>query len=262
MLRELGLEGEDLFADIPAQFLGREFRIAPGMTEQRVRREMSRLAARNATYLTSFLGGGFYDHFVPAALKSLVSRSEFYTAYTPYQPEISQGTLQAVYEYQSAICRLTDMEIANASLYDGGTAIYEAIMMAMRITGRNRILMDENVNPIYREMIRSYTTNLGIELVQIDGRDGKADAEAISAGLNDETAAVVLQNPNFLGCIEDFSDIAKTAHGHGALMIVSCYPVSLALLKTPGAMGADIVTGEGQSLGLGLSFGGPHGANS
>ncbi len=258
MLAEIGMTVEELFADIPQEMRCGKLDLPEGLPEQEVRRRMGKIAGKNATHLVGFLGGGFYDHFIPAAVEAIVSRSEFYTAYTPYQPEISQGTLQAIYEYQSAICRLSEMEVANASLYDGGTAIYEAIMMALRVTGRNRIVMDTCVNPIHRKMIRSYTRNLGIEFVETPLRRGKADRDAIARHLETHTAAVVLQNPNFLGCIDDFTDIAEMAHRQGALLIASCYPISLGLLKTPGAMGADIVTGEGQGLGMGLSFGGPY----
>ena len=258
MLAELGLTAEDLFADIPADARCDGLDVPDGLSEQGVRRHMARLAGRNFTNLISFLGGGFYDHYIPAAVGAIVSRSEFYTAYTPYQPEVSQGTLQAMYEYQSAICRLTEMEVANASLYDGGTAIYEAIMMALRVTRRNRVIMDGTVNPIYRKMIVSYTSNLGIDLTELPVNGGVTDRGRMAAELNGSTAAVVVQNPNFFGCIDDYTDLAAQAHAAGALLIVSCYPISLGLLKTPGAMGADIVVGEGQSLGMGLSFGGPY----
>lgn len=258
MLAEIGLTVDDLFGDIPAAFRTREFDLLPGLGEQEVRNRLTELAEKNATNLTCFLGGGFYDHFIPAAVHSIISRSEFYTAYTPYQPELSQGTLQAIYEYQSMICRLTEMEVANASLYDGGTALYEAMMMALHITGRNRVIIDDSVNPIYRVMIRSYTQNLRIELEQTHCTDGLANRQQILEKIDDKTAAVILQNPNFFGCIDDFSDIASIAHDKSALLIVSCYPISLGILKTPGAMGADIVTGEGQSLGIPLSFGGPY----
>jgi glycine dehydrogenase subunit 1 len=219
---------------------------------------MAKLADRNATGLMSFLGGGFYDHFIPAAVDAIVSRSEFYTAYTPYQPEASQGTLQAIYEFQTAICRLTGMEVANASLYDGGTALYEAMMMSLRITGRRKVLIDQTVNPIYRTMIRSYSSNLGVEIMELPFRNGKADREQIARCLDDQTAAIMVQNPNFFGCIDDYTDVGEMAHQRGALLVVSTYPISLGLLKTPGAMGADIVTGEGQSLGMRVCFGGPY----
>jgi len=258
MLADIGLSMADLFADIPDELRTEDFNIPGQLTEQKVREHLAALAGKNHIDLTLFLGGGFYDHFIPAAIYSVISRGEFYTAYTPYQPELSQGTLQAIYEYQSAICRLTDMEAANASLYDGGTAMYEAMMMALRITDRNKVIIDDSVNPIYRVMIHSYTRNLNIELNQTHCLNGQANREQIFNALDDKTAAVILQNPNFFGCIDDFTDIAEAAHEKGALLIVSCYPISLGILKTPGAMGADIVTGEGQSLGMPMSFGGPY----
>lgn len=258
MLAEIGLTADGLFSDIPAELMCEDFDIPEGLTEQQVRNRLAELAGKNSINLTCFLGGGFYDHFIPAAVYSIVARSEFYTAYTPYQPELSQGTLQAIYEYQSAICRLTGMEVANASLYDGGTAIYEAMMMALRITGRNKVIADDSVNPIYRVMIQSHTRNLKIQFEQTHCENGLANRRQILKKIDDETAAVILQNPNFFGCIDDFSDIAEAAHNKGALLIVSCYPISLGILKAPGAMGADIVTGEGQSLGMPMSFGGPY----
>jgi glycine dehydrogenase subunit 1 len=258
MLADIGLEMEELFSDIPAELMCKSFNLPAGLNEQDIRNRLAELSGKNCINLTCFLGGGFYDHFIPAAVYSIISRSEFYTAYTPYQPELSQGTLQSIYEYQSAICRLTEMEAANASLYDGGTAIYEAIMMALRITGRNKVIIDDSVNPIYRVMIQSYTGNLKIQLEQTHCDDGLANRRKILESIDDKTAAVILQNPNFFGCIDDFTDIAAAAHEKGALLIVSCYPISLGILKTPGAMGADIVTGEGQSLGMPMSFGGPY----
>ena len=258
MLAEIGLTRDTLFGDIPAELMAKSFDLPAGITEQEVRNRLAELSDKNSTNLICFLGGGFYDHFIPAAVSSIISRSEFYTAYTPYQPELSQGTLQAIYEYQSAICRLTEMEVANASLYDGGTAIYEAMMMALRITGRNKVIIDDSVNPIYRVMIHSYTQNLRIELEETICEDGLANREQILDRIDDQTAAVILQNPNFFGCIDDFGDIARAAHKQDALLVVSCYPISLGILKTPGAMGADIVTGEGQSLGIPMSFGGPY----
>ena len=258
MLSEIGLSMEGLFADVPKEFLARKFNLPAGMSEFEVRNRLAELSAKNHIDLTCFLGGGFYDHFIPSAVYSIISRSEFYTAYTPYQPEMSQGTLQAIFEYQSLICRLTDMQASNASLYDGGTALYEAMMMALRITGRNKILIDDSVNPIYRVMIDSYTKNLSIDLEETKNDEGLINRKDLLNKLDNNTAAVIVQNPNFFGCVDDFSDVAEAAHKKGALLIVSCYPISLGILKTPGAMGADIVTGEGQSLGLPMSFGGPY----
>ncbi|HBG27087.1 MAG: glycine dehydrogenase (aminomethyl-transferring) [Planctomycetes bacterium GWF2_41_51] len=258
MLAQIGLSMDGLFADIPKEFLEKKFNLPDGMSEFDVRNRLADLAAKNHIDLTCFLGGGFYDHFIPSAVYAIIGRSEFYTAYTPYQPEISQGTLQAIFEYQSLICRLTEMQAANASLYDGGTALYEAMMMALRITNRNKILIDDSVNPIYRVMIHSYTKNLSIELQETKNDQGLINRKALLEKLDDNTAAVIVQNPNFFGCVDDFTDLAEAAHKKGALLIVSCYPISLGILKTPGAMGADIVTGEGQSLGLPMSFGGPY----
>ena len=258
MLAEIGMKAEELFADIPAAVRDPAMDVPAGLSEQEVRGRIGELAARNASNLLSFLGGGYYDHFSPAAVDAVLSRSEFYTAYTPYQPEISQGTLQAIYEYQSAVCRLTEMEAANASMYDGGTALYEAGMMAARITGRHRLLVDDSVSPIYRAMLRTHLEHHEVELVETASREGLPDRKRIAEALTDETAAVMLQNPNFFGRLDDFSGLARTAHERGATLVVSCYPVSLGLAKTPGAMGADIACGEGQSLGLPLSFGGPY----
>jgi glycine dehydrogenase subunit 1 len=258
MLDVIGLTMADLFSDIPPQLVAGSFDLPQGLSEQEVRNRLAELAGKNSIDLVLFLGGGFYDHFIPAAVYSIISRSEFYTAYTPYQPEMSQGMLQAIYEFQSAMCRLTDMEVSNASLYDGGTAMYEAMMMALRITGRNKVIIDDSVNPIYRVMIHSYTQNLQIDLEETHSADGLANRTEILQKLDDQTAAVIVQNPNFFGCIDDFTDLAEAAHQNGALLLVSCYPISLGMLKTPGAMGADIVTGEGQSLGMPMSFGGPY----
>jgi glycine dehydrogenase subunit 1 len=258
MLKDIGLSMEELFADIPAGLKSKDLNLPAGLAEQQVRSKLAELAGKNSIDLTLFLGGGFYDHFIPSAVYGIISRSEFYTAYTPYQPELSQGTLQAIYEFQSVICRLTGMEVSNASMYDGGTAMYEAMMMALRITGREKIIIDDSVNPIYRVMIHSYSRNLNIRLEETHCSDGQASRTEILKKLDDKTAAVILQNPNFFGCVDDFTDIAEAAHKKGALLVVSCYPISLGILKAPGAMGADIVTGEGQSLGMPMSFGGPY----
>ena len=259
MLATVGVSSlDDLFADIPPAYRLAGLNLPEGLSESEAYDRLHELSRRNAVQLVCFLGGGFYDHFIPAAVDAIASRSEFYTAYTPYQPEASQGTLQAIFEYQSAICRLTGLEVANASLYDGGTALYEAAMMALRITGRNKILLDSGVNPIYRNMLHGYTRNLSIEFSEIETAHGQSDRARIAAALDTDTAAIILQNPNFFGAVDDFSDIVELAHARGCLALVSAYPIALGLLKCPGRMGADIVTGEGQSLGLPLSFGGPY----
>ena len=259
MLAELGKKGfDDLFSDIPQELQTESFSIPEAMSEMEMTSRLKLLAAQNAVHLTNFCGGGFYDHFIPAAVDALVSRSEYFTAYTPYQPEASQGTLQSIYEYQTSMARLTGMEVSNASLYDGGTALFEAIMMAFRITKRNRVLIDEGVNPIYRTMLRSYSANLAFEFIEIPVKNGLADRQAFREQLNDDVAAVIFQNPNFFGSLDDYTDLINAAHRVSALGIISVYPLSLGIIKTPGAFGADIVTGEGQSLGLPLSFGGPY----
>ena len=258
MLADIGLYMDDLFSDIPAGLQHTAFDLPDGLSEQQVRDRLADIADKDTISLTCFLGGGFYDHFIPAAVYAILSRSEFYTAYTPYQPELSQGTLQAIYEYQSSICRLTGMDVSNASLYDGGTALYEAMMMALSSTRRNKIIIDDSVNPIYRVMIQSYTSNLHIELEELRCTDGLIDRAALKQAIDKDTAAVIVANPNFFGCIDDFTDVADIAHSHGALLIASCYPMSLGILKAPGHMGVDIATGEGQSLGLPMAFGGPY----
>jgi glycine dehydrogenase subunit 1 len=259
MLRRCGASSiDDLFADIPPALAPQSFDLPRGKSEFEVAMILRDLAGRNYSHLINFVGAGFYDHYIPAALDAIAGRSEFYTAYTPYQPELSQGMLQAIYEYQSQICRLTDMEVSNASLYDGGTALYEACQMAISATGRNRIVIDGGVNPIYRKMLYSYTANLSIEFCESPVAHGQSDRDKLIDAMNEKTAAVVLQNPNFFGVIDDHSDIADKCHRQGILVIQSVYPIAMALLKTPGEMGVDIATGEGQSLGIALSFGGPY----
>ena len=259
MLEAIGIKSiDELFSPIPHDRQRDRVNIPAGMSELEVERHVRGLARMNRTDLVCFLGGGFYDHHIPAAIDAILSRGEFFTAYTPYQPEVSQGTLQAVFEFQSGICRLTDMDVANASLYDGGTAIFEAMTMACRITSRKKVLVDECVSPIYRKMLKTYSAKLDIALVEVPGKNGVVDGVAMAAQLDSTVAGIVLQNPNFLGCIEDHTGLIATAHKAGAVAIMSVYPVSLGLVKTPGAMGADIVVGEGQSLGIPLSFGGPY----
>jgi len=259
MLKAIGVSSiEELFKDIPKALRAKSFNIPPAKSEFEVTQTLHKLSQKNATGLTNFVGAGFYDHFIPAAVDAIISRPEFYTAYTPYQPECSQGWLQAIYEYQTIICDLTGLDVANASLYDGGTALYEAAMMAVRFTGRNKIIMDSGVNLIYRTMLYTYTSNLSIEFVEIPVVHGQSSREELSKYLDDKTAAVILQNPNFFGAVDDHSDVVEKVHKCGALAIASVYPVSLGMLKSPGEMGFDIATGEGQSLGIPLSFGGPY----
>ena len=259
MLEVVGLPDiEALFAEIPSSLRPQSFDLAKGMTEMAVRTAMERLAAKNHIEMVSFLGGGYYDHYVPAASDMLLARGEFYTAYTPYQPEASQGTLQAIFEYQTAVTRLLDMECSNAGVYDGGTALYEALMMAVRHTRRKKAVVSATVSPIYRIVLSTYTKNLHLDLVVVPHKNGLDDFDALAAAIDGDTAAIVVQNPNFFGNVQDFTELFATARAKGAVSIMSCYPVLQTVLKTPGAMGADIATAEGQSLGLPLSFGGPY----
>jgi glycine dehydrogenase subunit 1 len=248
----------ELFAEIKDEMRPKSFDLPEGRSEMEVLAHMERLAAKNANPEISFLGAGFYDHHIPAAVDALSSRGEFYTAYTPYQPEASQGTLQAIFEYQTAMSRLMGLECANASVYDGGTALYEALMMAVRQTKRRKVVVSEALNPIYRVMLRSYTTNLDLELVTVPHAQGNTNLDGLLAAIDGETAAVLVQNPNFFGSVNDFSALFAAAHEHKAVCVLLTYPVLQSVLKTPGEMGADVAVAEGQSLGLPLSFGGPY----
>ena len=259
MLKAIGVDNIDaLFADIKPEHRPKSFDLARGLSEYEVVRHVTALSLKNNVHVVPFIGGGYYDHYIPTAVPALTSRGEFYTAYTPYQPECAQGTLQALFEYQSSMCALTGMEVANASLYDGGTALYEAMMMAIRITGRNKVIMDGGVSPIYRKILKTYTHHLSFQFEETPVVHGQSSREEIYRLLDKNTAVLILQNPNFFGAIDDLTDIITKAHSVGALVIMSVYPISLGLLKTPADMGADIVTGEGQSLGLPLNFGGPY----
>ncbi len=259
MLAVIGAESvEDLFSPIPQELRAKSFELPAGMSEFELMGIMREKAKAGGTEIVPFIGGGIYDHIVPAAVDHLAGRAEFYTAYTPYQPECSQGTLQALYEYQSAICRLTGLEASNASLYDGGTAVAEAALMALRITGRHAVVLDASVNPLHREVVCGYLASLSAGVCQAPPKGCESDLELLMNSITSETAAVIVQNPNFFGTVTDFTALAARAHEQGALLIVTCYPVALGMVKSPGEMGADIAVGEGQSLGNTLSFGGPY----
>ncbi len=214
---------------------------------------------RNTDTTLSFLGGGSYDHFIPSTVDHVISRSEFYTAYTPYQAELSQGLLQTIYEYQSMICQLTGMEVSGASLYDGASALAEAALMAMRLTKRKTILIAKSVHPHHRQVVSTYLSGLpGTSVKEIDIQDGRVLRENLEDLLNDQVAAVLIQQPNFFGSLEDFEGLADLIHAKGGLFVVSTDPISLGILKTPGEYGADIAVGEGQAMGNAMSFGGPN----
>ena len=248
---------DDLFKVIPEDVrLSRPLALPRGMSEIELADELEQLAASNTGGLVSFLGGGCYDHYIPAIVDSVVSKPEFFTAYTPYQPEISQGTLQAIYEYQSMVCALTGMDVANASMYDGATAFVEAALMAARVTRRDKVIVSAAVHPEWREVLTTYAESGMIEVVTCPAEDGLTDMVALEA-LAADAAAVLVTSPAFLGGLEDVSAIAELAHAAGALLVVGANPILLGVMEAPGNLGADIVVGEGQPLGSSMSFGGP-----
>jgi len=263
MLEEIGVGSVDeLFASIPEgiRFAGR-MALEPALSEQELEAFFRDLAAASeGAGMTSFLGGGAYSHFVPSHVDQIVLRSEYYTAYTPYQAEVSQGTLQTIFEYQTMICLLTGMEVSNASLYDGATACSEALLMAERVSrGRRKILISGAVHPHYREVCDTYLRHLGLELEILPVRpDGRTCGETAARAADADTAGVLIQSPNFLGVLEDVAALAETAHGAGAMLAVAvAEPLSLGIVRPPGELGADIVCGEAQSFGIPVSFGGP-----
>lgn len=259
MLATVGVSDvRELFADVPAGLLlDRDLDVPEALSEWEAMRRVTELAGRN-TELICFAGGGMYDHYVPAAVDHIIRRSEFYTAYTPYQPEVAQGTLQVIYEFQTMICELTGMDVANASMYDGPTATAEAAVMARAVTRRGRVLAARSLHPHSRKVTNTYLGGIGAELDLISyGSDGRLDMDALESSLDDDTAAIIVGYPNFFGGIEELEPIAEAVHAAGALLVVAADPVMLAVLKSPGACGADIVVAEGQPLGNGPSFGGP-----
>ena len=263
MLEAIGVDSiNDLFAMVPdALRLDRSLDLPAAMGEMELSAHMVGLAAQNtpAGRAACFLGGGSYDHFIPAVVDAVASRSEFYSSYTPYQAEAAQGNLQAMFEYQTLITQLTGMDVSNSSLYDGGSAAAEAVMMALGATRRSgRVVTAASVHPEYRQVLDTYLANLDTELVVVGTPDGAVSPEELEAALTDQTACVLIQHPNFFGCLEDVDAIAEITHRAGALMIVSVDPISLGLLKRPGDYGADVVVAEGQSLGTAMSFGGPY----
>ncbi len=268
MLAAIGAESiEELYDMVPASLrLSRPLDLPPALGEMELDQHMRRLSAANASTANStcFLGGGAYDHFVPAVVDVVAGRSEFYTSYTPYQPEVAQGNLQAMFEYQTLVSRLTGLPISNNSLYDGATATAEAVLMAIAATRRTgRVVVPATLHPEYRRTIETYLECLGVEVVTVPAPGGVVDVDELAAELNDQTAAVVLQQPNFFGSIEEAEAIGKAAHDAGALFIVAFDPISLGLMKRPGDYdcgdgGADIAVAEGQSLGSPMQYGGPY----
>ena len=253
---------EELFAAIPDSLrLQRPLHLPEAMGELQLTEHLGQLAAQNRSPADTvcFLGAGSYDHFIPAVVDYVASRGEFYTSYTPYQPEVSQGNLQAMFEYQTMVCELTAMDVSNQSLYDGGSATVEGVLMSLDVTRRRgRVLVAESVHPEYRQVVETYFAPLETEVVTIPCPSGIIDHTALADALTDNTACLLLQHPNFFGCLEEVHPIVQTVHASGALIVSVVDPISLGILERPGDYGADIVVGEGQSLGTPMQYGGPY----
>ena len=258
MLDTIGLASEDnLFDDIPKELKAKEFNVPAGLDEFSVFEKFKAISQKNQVDNVCFMGGGYYDHIIPSAVDALAGRSEFYTAYTPYQAEASQGTLQSLYEFQTLICELTGMEVSNASLYDGGTAMAEAALMAVRITKRNKILIDGGVNPEYIKIVQTYLSFRDIECEIIECNGDSVNTSKLQSSLDDTVASYIFANPNFFGSVQDFNDIVSSLHANKSLAIMAVYPISMGLIQDPGSLDVDIVCGDGQSLGNYLNFAGP-----
>ena len=261
MMEAIGIGSvEELLTVIPDDVrLDGPLDLPPALSELELHDTIGEMAARNgsADGMASFVGGGMYDHFVPSAISHLAGRSEFLTSYTPYQPEVSQGTLQGIYEFQTMICELTGLEVSNASMYDGASATAEAAMLARSATRRDRVILAGSVHPHYVETVRTYAHGPGIEVETLPCPDGALDPGLLASAVTDDTACVIVQHPNFFGCLESMSDLERVVHGAGALLVMAVDPISLGVIESPGAYGADIAVGEGQSMGNQVSYGGP-----
>lgn len=262
MLKAIGVSSvAELFTDIPerVRFQG-ELEIPKALSEPELLSHLKQLAGKNISFdqTISFLGAGVYQHHIPSVVQHVISRSEFYTAYTPYQPELSQGELQAMFEFQTMICELTGMDVANSSMYDGATAVAEAANLAVSGTRRNKIVISQAVHPETREIVQTYAKGLGWTVTEVSTVEGRTDLTALEKSVDGKTAAVIVQSPNFFGAIEDLAAIEPIIHGQKGLFVVSSNPLSLGLLKSPGEYGADLVVGDAQPFGIPASFGGPH----
>jgi len=262
MMADLGISDiSDLFSDIPEQvrFKGR-LAIPEAIPEAELTKHMGRMAGKNVNALdyACFLGAGTYDHYIPSVVNHVISRSEFYTAYTPYQPEISQGELQAIFEFQTMICELTGMDVANSSMYDGATALAEAAAMTAAKTKRKKVVVSRAVHPEARSILLTYAKGQGLEVVEIGCKNGLTDLEALEAAVDENTASVLVQYPNFFGAVEELAAIEQIAHKYKGLFVVSANPLGLGILQPPGAFGADVVVGDVQPFGIPMAFGGPH----
>ncbi|MEP9410364.1 MAG: aminomethyl-transferring glycine dehydrogenase subunit GcvPA [Candidatus Brocadia sp.] len=261
MLKEMGLPStESLLENIPKGLRNFSLSLPEGLSEPQVLKTLKNLSEKNSNtgkYI-SFLGAGAYEHHIPSVVDHLASRSEFYTCYTPYQPEVSQGTLQAIYEFQTLMCELTGMDASNASMYDGSTALTEAALLSIRLKEKNKVICSRAIHPEYRQVLRTYVKGLHTEIVEIDMPKGITDVNQLEKVIDDNTAAVLVQDPNFFGCIEDMETISNITHRHDALFIACVNPISLGILKPPGEYNADIAVGEAQVLGNYLNYGGPY----
>ncbi|WP_297991913.1 aminomethyl-transferring glycine dehydrogenase subunit GcvPA [Anoxybacillus sp.] len=262
MLQTIGVQSiDELFADIPesVRFQG-EYNIKRAKSEPELMKELMALAAKNVDIKThpSFLGAGVYDHYIPTIVDHVISRSEFYTAYTPYQPEISQGELQAIFEFQTMICELTGMDVANSSMYDGGTALAEAALLSAAHTKKKKVLLSSAVHPEYREVVKTYAKGPGLEVVEIPYENGVTNIRVLQEEMDEDVACVIVQYPNFFGQIEPLKDIEPIAHAHKGMFVVASNPLALGILTPPGQFGADIVVGDAQVFGIPTQFGGPH----
>lgn len=258
MLDAIGVKSfEELLEAIPANLRHNRPLNIPRLSELELLKEIQEMASRDREGLVCFAGGGVYDHFIPAAVGTIISRPEFMTAYTPYQPEVAQGTLQVIYEFQTHVCRLLGMDVANASMYDGASAAAEAVIISTAVTKRDKVVICESVNPLYREVIATYLQGRGVEIVSIPMKNGVTDLNQLTSRVDDKTACVLVGQPNFFGMLEEIEPIEKVIHAVGGKLIMAVDLVAQTLLKTPGEYNADIAVGEGQPLGITVSFGGP-----
>lgn len=258
MLREAGFASfDEMFSEIPAEVKAGELKLPEGISEMEALAKMEEMASENKIFKSIFRGAGAYDHYIPAIVKSVTSKEEFVTAYTPYQAEISQGVLQSIFEYQTMICELTGMEVSNASVYDGGTAAAEAAAMC-RERKKNKVLVSACMNPEKVSVIKTYCYGNGMEVIMVPEKDGQTDVEALKSLLDKESACFMAAAPNFYGVLEDYQQLGEIAHAAGAKYVLDCNPISLGILATPAELGADVAIGEGQPLGMEMAFGGPY----
>jgi glycine dehydrogenase subunit 1 len=261
MLKELGVNSiADILIDIPEELLCKQINIPAGMSEMELKHSLKSLSDKNASLnkYTSYLGAGAYEHFIPSVVDHLSNRGEFYTCYTPYQPEVSQGTLQGIYEFQSMMCELLAMDVANASMYDGASALAEAAVLAIRYKQKKTVLVSKTVHPEYREVLSTYLQEPNVKLIEIEMEDGVTSVSDIKSRIDNNTACVLIQTPNFFGYLEDTEEIVGLTHKNEALFVVCVNPMALGVLKPPGEYGADIAVGDIQALGNYINYGGPH----